>query len=271
MADQHHVPVKGVGSVELKIRRQPGGKESHKILLKNVLHVPGWLCNIISDTCFIPAKDYDHTWTEFGISFEQREDGKWRPWGYTENFRGLDKLVLSRKLDGRSPMQDDKEREVFSVSVTWPQSQRDKWDILIAEEIKREAEVYEAKVRAEVAKQEAKTKAQAAAQQAEEEPKSAAGVAKIKAEAATQEGESKTQALPDQAESEARGKVDLSPPNNYKHFPPTPSAQARKSLSERDANARPAVAMPSSRHIPLKTRSRSVFREALPWRYSTDR
>ena len=76
VANQHHVPVKGVGTVELKVRRQPGGKESHKVLLENVLHVPSWLCNIISDTCFIPAKDYDHTWTEFGISFEQKEDGK---------------------------------------------------------------------------------------------------------------------------------------------------------------------------------------------------
>ena len=271
VADQHHVPVKGVGTVELKVRRQPGGKESHKVVLQNVLHVPSWLCNIISDTCFTPAKDYDHTWTDFGISFEKKEDGRWQPWGYTENFRGLDKLVLSRKLEGRSPMLDDKEREIFSVSVTWPQSQRDKWDILIAEEVKREAEEYESRVRAELAKQEAKIKAQAAAQEAKEKAQAAAEEARIKAEAVAQETERKIQALPDETESEAKCKVGVLPPNNYKHFPPTPSAQARMSLSERDANARPAVALPSSRHIPLKTRSRSAFREALPWRYSTDR
>ena len=168
-------------------------------------------------------------------------------------------------------MLEDKDREVFSVSVTWPQSQRDKWDILIAEEVKREAEEYEAKVRAQVAKQEAKSKAQAAAQEAKEKAQAAAEEARVRAAAAAQEAESKIQALPDAAESDARGKVNLSPPQTYKHFPPTPSAQARMSLSERDANARPAVAMPSSRHIPLKTRSRSAFREALPWRYSTDR
>ena len=152
VADQSQVPVKGIGTVELKIRRQSGSKESHKILLDNVLHVPGWLCNIFSDVYFSPAKDYEHNWCDFGVNFQKFEDNKWKAWGFTENFCGLDKLVLSRKQDGRSPMLEDKEREVFSVNVMWPQSQRDKWDRLVAMEMKLEAEEHEASARAEAAK-----------------------------------------------------------------------------------------------------------------------
>ncbi|KAJ9610105.1 hypothetical protein H2204_015479 [Knufia peltigerae] len=136
VADQSHVPVKGIGSVELKIRRAPGSKESHTICLENVLHVPGWMCNIISDICFEPAINYEHTWTEFGVNFFMQDNGAFRPWGYTENFCGLDRLVLSHNKRGYSPMLEDPDREVFSVSVTWPQSQKDKWVLCLAEEIK---------------------------------------------------------------------------------------------------------------------------------------
>jgi hypothetical protein len=148
VADQRQVPVKGIGTVELKIRRQPGGRESHRITLENVLHVP-WLCNILSDVYFQPAKDYEHNWTDVGVNFQKLDGERWKPWGYTENFCGLDKLVLARKLDGRSPMLEDKEREVFSVNVMWPQSQRDKWERLIALEMKMEAEEHEANTRAD--------------------------------------------------------------------------------------------------------------------------
>ena len=152
VADQRQVPIKGIGTVELKIRRQPGNKESHKILLENVLHVPGWLCNIFSDVYFSPAKNYEHNWCDFGVNFQKFEANKWKAWGFTENFCGLDKLVLSRKQDGRSPMLEDKEREVFSVNIMWPQSQRDKWDQLVATEMKLEAEEHEANARVEAAK-----------------------------------------------------------------------------------------------------------------------
>ena len=152
VADQRQIPVKGIGSVELKIRRQPGSKESHKVVLENVLHVPGWLCNILSDVYFLPAKDYEHNWTDFGVNFQKFEDDKWKAWGFTENFCGLDKLVLSRKVDGRSPMLEDKDREIFSVNLMWPQSQRDKWDKLVAMEMKVAADEHEASARAEAAK-----------------------------------------------------------------------------------------------------------------------
>lgn len=69
VADRRPIPVRGIGTVELKIRCQPGSREHHKVVLENVLHIPSWVCNIVSDACFSPAKDYDHEWSEFGIRF----------------------------------------------------------------------------------------------------------------------------------------------------------------------------------------------------------
>ncbi|OAP57745.1 hypothetical protein AYL99_08483 [Fonsecaea erecta] len=139
VSDQRQVPVRGIGSVELKLRREPGSRENHTIVLENVLHVPDWFCNVISDIYFVPATLYEHTWTEFGVNFFVRDKKIVKPWGYTENFCGLDRLVLSKNHQGRSPMLEDPEREVFSVSLTWPQSQKDKWDCFIAEETKQQA------------------------------------------------------------------------------------------------------------------------------------
>lgn len=156
VAGGRQIPVQGMGTVEIKIRRAPGSRETHPICLENVLHVPDWLCNVISDIHFVPAKDYEHTWTEFGVNFFKREKGTFRPWGYTENFCGLDRLVLSRNPQGRSPMLEDPDREVFSVSLTWPQSQKDKWNDLMAREIRQEAERIEKDSRKKGAEDEAK-------------------------------------------------------------------------------------------------------------------
>jgi hypothetical protein len=131
VADGRPVSVRGVGAVEIKIRRAAGSKESHTVCLENVLHIPEWICNVVSDVCFQPEAAFEHTWTQFGVNFFEHEDQKFRPWGYTENFRGLDRIVLSKHHKGRSPMLEDIDREVFSINLTWPQSQKDKWDELL--------------------------------------------------------------------------------------------------------------------------------------------
>ncbi|KAG9769336.1 hypothetical protein ABEF93_001467 [Exophiala dermatitidis] len=143
VAGQRQITVRGIGTVEIKIRREPGSKESHTVCLENVLHVPEWICNIVSDVCFVPVSQYEHNWTEFGVNFFVREKNALKPWGYTENFCGLDRFVLSRNHHGRSPMLEDPDREVFSVSLTWPQSQRDKWNEAIAQGMRQDAERIE--------------------------------------------------------------------------------------------------------------------------------
>ncbi|KAJ9604575.1 hypothetical protein H2200_010688 [Cladophialophora chaetospira] len=143
VSGQRQVVVRGIGTVELKLKREPGSRDKHTIILQNVLHVPDWICNVFSDVFFSPASHYQHTWTEFGVNFFKQDKDVLKPWGYTENFCGLDRLVLSKNHHGRSPMLEDPEREVFSVSLTWPQSQQDKWSNLIATQMKREAERIE--------------------------------------------------------------------------------------------------------------------------------
>lgn len=68
---------------------------------------------------------------------KRKEGGKLRTWGFTEEFCGLDRLVLARNVKGRSPMLEDPEREVFSVNVNFPQGQRDRWAAVVEEQEKR--------------------------------------------------------------------------------------------------------------------------------------
>lgn len=143
VSDQRRIVVHGIGSVEIKIRRAPGSRESHTIRLDNVLHVPDWLCNIFSDIYFSLDHEYEHAWTQFGVNFFKQEGAHFRSWGYTENFCGLDRLVLSKRPQGRSPMLEDPDREIFSISLNFPQNQMDKWSGLVVSEMKKEAMRYE--------------------------------------------------------------------------------------------------------------------------------
>jgi len=159
VAGQRPVSIRGIGSVDLKIRCKQGSHQSRVIQLKNVLYVPSWTCNIFSDVYFDSSSEheFEHKWTQHGVSFTKKMGGKLKPWGYTESFCGLDRLVLSRKPHGRSPMLEDKEREVWSVNLNWPQSQRDKWDELVARELRRLAKEHEVEVLAQQQKVEQKT------------------------------------------------------------------------------------------------------------------
>jgi hypothetical protein len=156
VSDGRQVLVRGVGTVDLKLKRDPGSRESHTVTLENVLHVPDWLCNVFSDNHFWPPSQYEHTWSDFGVKFFSREKETMKAWGYTENFCGLDRLVLAKNHQGRSPMLEDPDREVFSVSLTWPQSQMDKWNDNIAQQMKDEAGRIEQASRKKQAEEEAK-------------------------------------------------------------------------------------------------------------------
>ncbi|KAK5937229.1 hypothetical protein PMZ80_010529 [Knufia obscura] len=151
VAGQHQVSIRGIGSVDLKIRCKPNSHQSRVIHLENVLYVPSWTCNIFSDIYFNPSSGYDfeHKWTKNGVCFTKRMEGKVKAWGYTESFCGLDRLVLSRKPHGRSPMLEDKDREVWSVNLNWPLSQRDKWDEFTAKELRRLVKDHEAEILAQ--------------------------------------------------------------------------------------------------------------------------
>lgn len=156
VAGQQRVHVRGIGSVDLKIRCRPNGRDSRLISLDNVLYVPSWPCNIFSDCYFDPPHDFEHLWIDNGVCFSKKVHGRIKAWGYTESFCGLDRLVLSRKPRGRSPMLEDKEREVWSVNLRWPQSQRDKWQAFYNKELQRMAREHEAEIMAQQQKAEKK-------------------------------------------------------------------------------------------------------------------
>jgi hypothetical protein len=142
VADHRQIPVQGIGSVDLDLRRKKGSRQCHTITLENVLHAPGWFCNVFSDVFFEGLNgEFEHAWGTEGVQFMKKKDeGKLRTWGFTEEFCGLDRLMLARSLTGRSPMLEDREREVFSVNVNFPQGQRDRWEAFAKEQEKKREE-----------------------------------------------------------------------------------------------------------------------------------
>lgn len=149
ISGSNEVSIRGIGSVDLKIRCKPNSSQSRTITLDNVLYVPGWVCNIISDIYLATDISFDYRWTDVGLQFTRKVDGKLKPWGYTETFAGLDRLVLSRRLTGRSPMLEDKEREVWSVNLNWPQSQRDRWNAFRDRQLQKTAKEHEKEILAQ--------------------------------------------------------------------------------------------------------------------------
>jgi hypothetical protein len=73
-------------------------------------------------------------------------DGTIISWGFTQNFCGLDRLVLAKEVRGRSLMLEDKGREIFSVNVIWPQGQRDRYAAYLQIEAKKQSKM-EAKLK----------------------------------------------------------------------------------------------------------------------------
>ena len=63
---------------------------------------------------------------------ERSDVGSLQSWGYTTDFFGLDRLSVIAGHKGRSPMAEDKDREIFSVNLMWPQRQRDLWDMQVS-------------------------------------------------------------------------------------------------------------------------------------------
>jgi hypothetical protein len=112
-----------------------------------VLHVPKWICIIFSNVYFEPINAFEHFWTEFGVSFLKKENNSLKYWGFTEGFLGLERLVLGKKFCGRSPILEDTDRKVFSVNLTWPQGQRDKWELYLAAEEKKRQDRLTMKLR----------------------------------------------------------------------------------------------------------------------------
>ncbi|KAL9623231.1 MAG: hypothetical protein Q9160_002546 [Pyrenula sp. 1 TL-2023] len=139
VADKRHLSVRGIGCVELKVKRSAKSSESHTVLLENVLHVPEWVCNIFSDT-FFDGGEYAHLWTSEGAAFwekkyvetqdEGAEEARLVEWGYTHDLFGLEKLRVVEPSGGRSIITEEYDangKEIWCVNLAWPASQMMKW------------------------------------------------------------------------------------------------------------------------------------------------
>ena len=130
-------------------------------------------------------------------------------------------------------MLEDKDREVFSINVVWPQGQRNRWEELIAEEERKEAEMHEAKIRLQAEKKE---------------------LEKMK-----RESKSGLNGALNNVISLKKSLPDIS----------SIASTPRKPLAEVDSNAKGAKRAASVQSGNIKTStSKATFLEALPWRRS---
>lgn len=127
LAGDRRISVKGIGSVEVKVKKTPNRNDWHAVLLQDALHVPDWMCNIFSHI-FFHEGSYDFQWTSDGVKIWEKYTSK--KWGYTEDFFGLDRLGVVVDGTTRSVIAEEYEtsgKEIWSVNLRWPVVQELKW------------------------------------------------------------------------------------------------------------------------------------------------
>lgn len=130
MHDSSAMPVIGIGTVELKVKRSPDetGPHAHDVLqLKDVLHVPGSVCNIIG----VPILD-DYNVVAGPIPTDTRgtiTDREGNAVAYFPEEGELFQVQLSDPPIGRevgpTPFEPSK---TYIIDVQWPDSERAKWE-----------------------------------------------------------------------------------------------------------------------------------------------
>ncbi|KAF3897545.1 hypothetical protein GTR04_1774 [Trichophyton interdigitale] len=86
----------GVGSVELKVPRSPDNPEVNTLILDDVLHIPGAICNGFSPQLLGGS-------TSFGDPLQGYDDDK-QPSYYATTFCGLWRLVLNGNPEGETQL-----------------------------------------------------------------------------------------------------------------------------------------------------------------------
>lgn len=95
------MPVIGIGTVELQVRRSPGSKETGPLVLENVLHIPDALCNGLN-ACGRPGRGV--TFADGVAQGFDRPGG--RPMWYGTKYCGLWRLALTGNPQGVSYLRD---------------------------------------------------------------------------------------------------------------------------------------------------------------------
>ncbi|KAE8147862.1 hypothetical protein BDV25DRAFT_142340 [Aspergillus avenaceus] len=106
--------VLGVGSVELRVRRGSEDERTNTLVLNDVLHMPNARCNGLSLPKYQDANPLSGVDDE-GEHFQAKSEDGSEPLWYTEEFRGLSRVVLAGQPQGESVLKDS---ENCTPSVT---------------------------------------------------------------------------------------------------------------------------------------------------------
>ncbi|CAG7558039.1 unnamed protein product [Fusarium equiseti] len=142
MTGETRAPVVGIGTVELPVKRSPTatGPRSHGILrLRNVLHVPTLICNIIGS----PILDEYTIHTDFNDKDTKGtiKDKHGRNAAYFDSRLKLFQVRLSGPpvgpRVGPAPLEVSK---LYVINVLWADDEREKWEELRASKALQQAE-----------------------------------------------------------------------------------------------------------------------------------
>jgi hypothetical protein len=120
------IPVEGIGSVEIEVRRVIGnaakrnvGPKNSKVVLRDVLYVPGFICNVMGSPV---REDYD---ISIGAERWIMDKKTGRGIGMLDkNPAGLVKVLLKGQAKGETGLTGDVPQ---TVTVKWPDEERQKW------------------------------------------------------------------------------------------------------------------------------------------------
>ncbi|PLN84481.1 hypothetical protein BDW42DRAFT_191567 [Aspergillus taichungensis] len=116
-----HKRVLGIGTVELTVQRSPSDPRPHKLVLHDVLHMPGARCNGLSVDKYReehPGEDLREVMTDGGQEMLQavggeKEEALW----FADEYCGCLKVVVWGNPQGESFLRGPEDGRLYGVSV----------------------------------------------------------------------------------------------------------------------------------------------------------
>jgi hypothetical protein len=102
----------GIGTIELQVERSPKDSSAYTLVLEDVLHTPGAICN-----GFNPGlTNCCQTWS--ASDYAQGKDESGQSLWYTRGFFGLPKLVIVNNPEGESGIEKAKAKKNIPFSLS---------------------------------------------------------------------------------------------------------------------------------------------------------
>ncbi|KAJ4006020.1 hypothetical protein NW752_001265 [Fusarium irregulare] len=143
MAGETRTPVVGIGTVELPVKRSPSatGPRSHGILrLRNVLHVPTLICNIIGSPIldeYTVHTGFDDKYTKDTIKDKHGRDAAY----FGSRLKPFQVRLSGPPIGPRVGLAPFEVSKLYLINVLWADSERKKWEDHRASKTLQQAEV----------------------------------------------------------------------------------------------------------------------------------